>query len=80
MAASFLLQDFDAPGLSDNFVLQLLVKDLDAWWRRIEALNLVGRHAVRAPKAPELMPWGMRVAFLFDPSGVLWHITESPPT
>ena len=26
------------------------------------------------PKAPAMQPWGLRVAYVFDPSGVLWHI------
>ena len=26
-----------------------------------------------------MQPWGLRVAYLFDPAGVLWHIAERRP-
>jgi catechol 2,3-dioxygenase-like lactoylglutathione lyase family enzyme len=73
---SFLLQDFYAPGCAENYVLQLLVSDVAAFWRHVETLNLAGRHAVKPPVAPKAMPWGATVGFLFDPSGILWHVTE----
>jgi uncharacterized glyoxalase superfamily protein PhnB len=31
---------------------------------------------VPAPKAPAMQPWGLRVAYVVDPSGVLWHVAE----
>jgi catechol 2,3-dioxygenase-like lactoylglutathione lyase family enzyme len=77
--SAFLLQNFYAEELAKNFVVQLAVSDVAAWWRMIEPLNLAERHGVKAPKAPKLMPWGASVLFLFDPAGVLWHITEFPP-
>jgi len=30
--ASFLLQDFDVEGLSENFCMHMLVEDVDVWW------------------------------------------------
>jgi hypothetical protein len=27
-------------------------------------------------KPPTLQPWGLRVLYLSDPSGVLWHIAD----
>jgi uncharacterized glyoxalase superfamily protein PhnB len=27
-------------------------------------------------KPPALQPWGLRVLYLTDPTGVLWHIAE----
>jgi catechol 2,3-dioxygenase-like lactoylglutathione lyase family enzyme len=76
--SAFLLQDFYAEELAKNFVVQLTVSDVAAWWRMIERLDLPARHGVRPPKAPQVMPWGASVLFLFDPAGVLWHITEFP--
>ena len=58
--------------------MHLLVKNADAWWSRIAALDLARRYGVQAPAAPELQPWGLVVAYVFDPSGVLWHIAEEP--
>lgn len=73
---AFLLQEFKAPGFAGNFMMHLLVHDVDAWWVRIVSLDLAARYDVRPPRAPELQPWGLRVAYIVDPSGVLWHIAE----
>ena len=35
--------------------------------------------AVPAPSAPALQPWGLRIAYLVDPSGVLWHVAQRRP-
>jgi catechol 2,3-dioxygenase-like lactoylglutathione lyase family enzyme len=74
---AFLLQQFQAAGYADNFMMHLLVKDLDAWWARIAALDLGGRYGVRPPAAPKLQPWGLVVAYVVDPSGVLWHFAQA---
>jgi len=74
---AFLLTNFDAEGFSRNFMMHLLVKDVDAWWARVEALDLAGRYGVKAPAAPALQPWGLTVAYVVDPSGVLWHIADN---
>lgn len=34
--------------------------------------------SVNAPRAPAMQNWGMKVGFIFDPSGVLWHVAEVP--
>jgi len=31
-----LLQKFEAKGFAANFMMQLMVNDLDGWWKRIE--------------------------------------------
>src|SRR5689334_15700277 len=54
---------------AENCMMQLMVDDLDAWWTHIESLNLADRFGVHAPRAPELQSWGLRVAYVFDPSG-----------
>jgi uncharacterized glyoxalase superfamily protein PhnB len=73
---AFLLQDYFVKELADNFMMHMLVKNLDDWWANISALNLETRYDVRAPLPPKLEPWGLRVAYVFDPSGVLWHFAE----
>jgi catechol 2,3-dioxygenase-like lactoylglutathione lyase family enzyme len=74
---AFLLQHFYVEGFAGNFMMHLSVKDLDTWWKRIEALDLAGRYGVRAPTAPAMQPWGLMVTYVVDPSGVLWHIAQS---
>jgi catechol 2,3-dioxygenase-like lactoylglutathione lyase family enzyme len=76
----FLLQSFYVEEYAGNFMMQLLVNDVDAWWKRIEAVDLVTRYGVRAPTAPAVQPWGLKVSFVVDPSGVLWHIAERKQT
>ena len=61
---------------ADNFVMHMMVTHLDQWWATISRLNLESRYEVRAPLPPKLEPWGLRVAYIFDPSGVLWHLAE----
>lgn len=75
-SSGFILQNYYQKNWAENFMMQLMVDDLDAWWAYIEALDLPGRFGVQAPKAPALQPWGLRVAYVFDPSGVLWHMAE----
>jgi catechol 2,3-dioxygenase-like lactoylglutathione lyase family enzyme len=74
----FLLQEYDVPAFADNFMMHLLVNDVNGWWARIERLDLPGNYGVRAPSAPALQPWGLTVAYVVDPSGVLWHIAQKP--
>ena len=75
-SGGFLLQRHFQEDWAANFMMQLMVDDLDAWWSHIESLDLPGRFNVPLPKPPAMQPWGLRVAYVVDPSGVLWHIAE----
>ena len=72
----FILQRRFQKEWAGNFMMQLMVDDLDAWWAHIEALDLPGRFKVQAPRAPAMQPWGLRIVYVTDPSGVLWQIAE----
>jgi uncharacterized glyoxalase superfamily protein PhnB len=58
--------------------MHLLVHDVDSWWSRIAALDLATNYDVRPPSPPKLQPWGLIVAYVVDPTGVLWHIAQEP--
>jgi hypothetical protein len=75
-SGSFILQNYFQEDCDANYMMQLMVDDLDAWWAHIEGLDLPGKFKVPAPKAPAMQPWGLRIAYLVDPSGVLWHIAQ----
>ncbi len=75
---AFLLQSYDREDFAAHFMMHLLVKDVGGWWTRIAALDLAGRYGVNPPAAPALQPWGLVVAYVWDPAGVLWHIAEEP--
>ena len=73
---SFLLQDFCAPGLAENFMMHLLVEDVDAWWAHVQASQVVEKYGVQLTPV-EAQPWRMRDFCLHDPSGVLWRIAQN---
>jgi len=74
-----ILQDRYQQDWAENCMLQLLVDDLDAWWAHIVSLDLPSRFGVQPPREPAMQPWGLRVAYLFDPAGVLWHVAQRRP-
>lgn len=61
---------------AENTMMQLMVDDLDAWWAHIAALDLPGNFGVQPPKPPAMQPWGLRTVYVYDPSGVLWHVAQ----
>jgi catechol 2,3-dioxygenase-like lactoylglutathione lyase family enzyme len=76
--SGLIIQRYYQPEWAGNFMMQLVVDDLDQRWLEIEALDLPSRFDVPAPKPPAVQPWGLRVAYVVDPAGVLWHVTERP--
>ena len=78
-ATRFLLQKFYVKDWAENFMMQLMVDDLDAWWAHIQSLDLKDKFGITMLRAPAMQPWGLRVAYMSDPSGVLWHIAERRP-
>ena len=72
----FLLQDFYVKPWADNFMMALHVDDAQAWIDKAEAL--VERFPGTRTTPAELQDWGMVVGHIFDPTGVLWHITQLP--
>jgi hypothetical protein len=74
--SSFLLQNFYEKPHAENFMMHLLVVDVDAWWRHVVDQQLVERFKVRA-EPPEDRTWGLRDFIITDPSGVLWRIGQN---
>jgi catechol 2,3-dioxygenase-like lactoylglutathione lyase family enzyme len=73
---SFLLQDFCTETLAENFMMHILVEDVDAWWTHIDGTGVASRYGVQLG-AIESQPWRMRDFCLSDPSGVLWRIGQN---
>ncbi len=78
-STSFILTNFYHEDHAGNFMMQLMVDDLDQWWMHIESLDLAGRFGVRPPTAPAVQPWGLRISYIVDPAGILWHVAERRP-
>jgi len=74
--SSFLLQKFYVKAFAKNLMMHLLVKDVDAWWRHVEAKQIAAKYGVRV-NPPEARPWGIRDFTVDDPTGVLWRIGQN---
>src|SRR4051812_49579778 len=74
-ASSFLLQNFYQPEHAGNFMMHLLVEDVDAWWEHVRKQDLAARYGVKT-EPPADRPWGMRDFVIVDPAGVLWRIGQ----
>lgn len=73
---SFLLQKFYVKEHAENFMMHMLVADVEAWWQRVVDQDLAGRYGVRTIP-PQDQPWGIRDFCIVDPSSVLWRIGQS---
>jgi hypothetical protein len=62
---SFILQDYYVRDWANNFVMHVLVTDLDRWWQHISDLDLPGRYGVKT-LPPKQESWGV-VAGVVDP-------------
>ncbi len=75
-SGGFILQRYFQKDWAENLMMQLMVDDLDAWWAHIDALDLPSKFGVQPPKPPAMQAWGLRVAYVYDPCGVLWHVAQ----
>ena len=73
---SFLLQDFCTEALAENFMMHILVEDVNAWWSHVHTTGILSKYSVSIT-AMENQPWRMRDFCLHDPSGVLWRIGQN---
>lgn len=73
----FLLQTFYVAQHAGNFMMSLSVEDADLWWEHIQKQELEKKYPGIMCKPPQMQPWGIRVLYLSDPTGVLWHITDA---
>jgi uncharacterized glyoxalase superfamily protein PhnB len=73
-ACRFFLQKLENEEMRKNFMMNLDVEDLDAWWQRIQSINLKEKYPGARAKPPQDYPWGKREIHLIGPDGVLWHI------
>ena len=76
--ASFLLQNFHLSAHADNFMMHLLVEDVEAWWRHVQAQQLQSKYQIML-EPPADRPWGLRDFVITDPTGVLWRIGQNLP-
>src|SRR5215472_7249832 len=58
-AGGFILGRHFQEEWAGNFMMQLMVDDLDAWWRHIDSLDLATNFRVPPPRPPAEQPWGL---------------------
>jgi hypothetical protein len=76
----FFLQDYFVLQWAANFAIDLAVADADTFWRQLEALKLPEQFPAGVVRvgAPQRDPHvAIRRGHFVDPSGVLWHFTET---
>ncbi|WP_420318656.1 glyoxalase [Ekhidna sp.] len=71
----FYLQDFFVKDWIDNSMLVLEVDNLTEYWERLKGKNLDQKFQGVKLVEPTVFDWGQE-GFIYDPSGVLWHIAE----
>ncbi|UVI33315.1 hypothetical protein [Paenibacillus spongiae] len=71
----FFLQNYQNKELQENYMVELIVDDLDGWWSHIQSLDLEKKYPIKVNE-PTIMPWGKREINLIDIAGVCWHISE----
>ena len=77
-ATSFLLQQFYVAEHAGNFMMHMLVENVDDWHRHVVASAVVQRFGVRLEE-PADRPWAIRDFVMTDPAGVLWRIGQNIP-
>ena len=77
-SGSFLLTPYYSPDLDGHLMMAWSVDDLEAWFTEVSAADLPGRFGVPPVKPPTLQPWGLVIAYMIDPSGILWHVSQKP--
>ena len=71
----FLLQNFHEPVHTANFMMYAVVPDLAAFAAHLARAGIAQRYGVRIDP-PEARPWGRIDMVMFDPSGVLWRVSQ----
>lgn len=73
---SFLLQDFYVKEYADNFMMHILVKDIEKWHAHVVASGVAVKYGVKVTEVTE-EPWGMFDFMVVDPSSVLWRFGQN---
>ncbi len=71
----FYLQDYYVKDWIENTMLFLEVANLSDYWEILKAKNLHQKFEGVKLMEPTTFDWGSE-AFVYDPSGVLWHLGE----
>ena len=73
---SFLLQNFYEPKHAHNFMMHMLVKDINKWHDFFISEGIPEKYKTKISEVTE-QPWGMYDFTLIDPCGVLWRFGQN---
>ncbi len=74
-AARFILQNFVNKEFAANFMVSIVVPDLDSWWAAVNEKKLEAVYVGVRFAPPKNFPWGREVHFI-DLAGVCWHVRQ----
>ena len=72
----FLLQNFYARALAENFMLQVRVENAAAWYQHVSSILAAEKFGSARVNPPKEESYGAIVTHVWDPSGVLIHFTQ----
>ncbi|MDF3056625.1 MAG: Glyoxalase/bleomycin resistance protein/dioxygenase [Rariglobus sp.] len=75
--AQFFVQNYYHEGWAKNCMMNLVVADVAAWARHIQAAGILDRFEGVKVSDAKSGPHGT-ILYLTDPAGVLWHIQQRP--
>jgi len=75
-SCSFYLQNYWIKDWADNSMLHITVADAGACHEQVAALLATGRFPGARVAPPKQEPYGARVTYVWDPTGVLLHLAE----
>ncbi|MEL6950505.1 MAG: hypothetical protein AAGM16_10390 [Pseudomonadota bacterium] len=61
-----------------SLMLHFMVDSAQAWYDHFVDIQLAETFEGTKVAAPELMPWGLLLTYVWDPAGVLLHFAERP--
>jgi uncharacterized glyoxalase superfamily protein PhnB len=74
--SSFLLQDFYEEEHAKNFMMHLLVEDIEQFHSKLKNSTIEEKYKTQISDITK-QPWGMYDFVVIDPSGVLWRIGQN---
>ncbi|MEZ5297045.1 MAG: hypothetical protein R2697_12445 [Ilumatobacteraceae bacterium] len=74
----FVLQDYYAKQWCENSMVTVDVDDASAWFEHVSGVLSAGTFGSARVSEPRREDYGAIVTYVWDPSGVLLHLTEWP--
>ena len=77
--SQMMLQNFYVKDWAENSMLVVEVADARAWYHHVEGVLADRSYGGARVAEPQQQDWGALVTYVWDPCGVLLHITQLDP-